>query len=244
MKLLRSVTRHIKKPINKALEKTMGIRLYSVRAHGREDWYDIQKSGCRIETIFDVGANVGQSAHKFRGAFPKASIFCFEPVQSQFQELQNSVASDPHIKCFQLALGSTPGKGNIYLTDHSTTSSLIKPEYSRGSEEVQISTIESFCMEHGVERIDLLKVDTEGFDLEVLKGAASLLSSDCVTFVLVEVGFHPGDERHVLFDHIREFLMSYGFYVYGFYDQNLEWSGENRLRFANVCFTNERAFRK
>jgi hypothetical protein len=54
--------------------------------------------------------------------------------------------------------------------------------------------------------------------------------------VLAEVGFHPGDDRHVLFDHVRDYLVPFGFSVYGVYDQQLEWSGENRLRYANVCF--------
>jgi FkbM family methyltransferase len=244
MGLFGSVKRHVKKHINKALENAMGVRLYSVRAHAREDWYDIRKSGCRIESIFDVGANIGQSAHKFRNAFPHAHIYCFEPVRSLFQELHRGVRGDSRVQCFQVALGSAPGAGKIYLTGHSTTSSLIEPAESRGVEDVQIDTVDSFCAVHGPERIDLLKVDAEGYDLEVLKGAAALLSSARVAFVLVEVGFHPGDARHVLFDDVRECLMAYGFHVYGFYDQNLEWSGESRLRFANACFANEAAFRK
>jgi FkbM family methyltransferase len=244
VELLGSVKRRLKKHVNKALENAMGVRLYSVRAHAREDWYDIRKSGCRIENVFDVGANIGQSMLKFRDAFPKANIYCFEPVRDLFQELHKTVRGDSHVQCFQVALGSAPGIGKIYLTDHSTTSSLIKPENSRGVEDVQIDTIDSFCSAHATQRIDLLKVDAEGFDLEVLKGGVSLLSSARVAFVLVEVGFHPGDTRHVLFDHAREFLMPHGFHVYGFYDQNLEWSGESRLRFANVCFANETAFHR
>lgn len=239
-----SVKRRVKAHVNKALENAMGVRLYSIRAHAREDWYDIKKSGCLIETIFDVGANIGQSARKFREAFPRANIYCFEPVRDPFQELQTTLRGDSHVQCFQVALGSTSGFGKIYLTDHSTTSSLVEPENSRGFEEVPIDTIDSFCEAHALDRIDLLKVDAEGFDLEVLKGAASLLSAARVAFVLVEVGFHPGDTRHVLFDHAREFLMPHGFSVYGFYDQNLEWSGESRLRFANVCFANETAFKR
>ena len=80
------------------------------------------------------------------------------------------------------------------------------------------------------------------FDLEVLRGGDKVLSAGRVAFVLAEVGLHPGDSRHVLFDDVREFLCAGGFYVYGFYDQNLEWSGTSRLRFANLCFANEAAF--
>ena len=221
----------------------MGVRIDSSRTHGREDWYDISKSGCRIATVFDVGANIGQSVRKFRDAFPRATIYCFEPVRALFQELRESVSGDGNVRCFQTAMGSAPGIGKIYLTEHPTMNSLIERENSRGSEEVQIETVDSFCATNGIERIDLLKVDAEGFDLEVLKGAASLLSSARVAFALVEVGFHPDDTSHVLFDQVRDFLMPHGFHVFGFYDQNLEWSGESRLRFANVCFSNEKAFR-
>ena len=243
MGLFGTVKRKFKKNVNKVLESAMGLRIDSVRAHGRTDWYDIKKSGCRIETVFDVGANVGQSAHKFREAFPRANIYSFEPVRALFEELQKSGPGDEHVRCFQLALGSAPGIGKIYFTDHPTMNSLIEPENSLGSEEVQIDTVDSFCAAHDIERIDLLKVDAEGFDLEVLKGAASLLSSGRVAFVLAEVGFHSDGTSHVLFDSVREFLVPYGFRVFGFYDQNLEWSGEKRLRFANVCFSNEKAFR-
>jgi len=203
-----------KTQLNRALEKAMGVRIYSVRAHGREDWHDIRMSGCRIESVFDVGANMGQSAQKFRGAFPKAKIYCFEPVRGLFQELKKSVAGDAHVQCFQIALGSARGLGKIYLTDHSTTSSLVEPEHARGWEEVQIDAVDSFCAAREIERTDLLKVDAEGF--EVFKGADSLLSSSRVAFVLAEVGFHPRDTRHVLFDHARELLMARGFHVYGF----------------------------
>lgn len=239
-----SVTRHFKRNLNKALENALGLRLYRVQAHGHQDWYDIRKSCCRIETIFDVGANVGQTAQRLRDAFPKATIYCFEPVRAMFEKLQKSLSGDRHMQFFQVALGSASGTGKIYLGDHPTTSSLVEPENPRGFEEVRIETIDSFCRARGIERIDLLKVDAEGFDLEVLKGAASMLTSARVAFALAEVGFHPGDMVHVLFDHVREFLMPHGFRVYGFYDQTLEWTGENRLRFANACFANEAAFRK
>ena len=239
---LSSLRQHARRQVNRMLEKTAGLRLYSIRAHAREDWFDLGKSGCRIETVFDVGANVGQSARKFRGAFPHARIHCFEPVDGIYRTLKDSFARDPRTHCHRLALGSSAHTGRIYLTDHATTSSLIQPEDARGYEDVEVVTIDAFAAANGIARIDLLKIDAEGFDLEVLKGADGMLSTQRVAFVLVEVGFHPGDERHVLFDSARDLLMARGFHVYGIYDQNLEWSGEPRLRFANACFANAAAF--
>jgi hypothetical protein len=73
-----------------------------------------------------------------------------------------------------------------------------------------------------------------------------MLSQGLIPFLIAEVGFHPRDERHghghVLIDNVRYFLMENGFAVSGIYDQEVEWSGEKRLRYANVCFCNEEAF--
>ncbi len=230
-----------KRQVKRVLE-SLGLKVYSLRSHGREDWFDIRRAGARIDVIFDVGANVGQSARKFRSAFPRATIYCFEPVRSTFETLRAAAEGDAGIRCHRLALGSRPGRSTVYLTEHDTTSSLVRPADARGSEEVEVDTLDHFAAENGVERVDLLKVDAEGFDLEVLKGADGLLAANRVSFVLAEVGFHPGDDRHVLFDDVRDFLMKRGFSLYGIYDQTLEWSGEKRMRFANACFSNEQAF--
>lgn len=210
--------------------------------HGYRDCTDIHNSGCAVQTIFDVGANVGQSTLKFRTAFPSARIFSFEPVSDTFKELIANVSLDSNITCHQMALGNEQGQKIIYLSDQSLTNSLVKPEKKSTSEEVKISTIDQFSAEHLVSRIDLLKIDAEGFDLEVLKGAQQMITSQRIPFILVESGFHPEDNRHVLFDEFRALLMPMGYSVFGIYDQTLEWTGEQRLRFANVCFVNESAF--
>jgi FkbM family methyltransferase len=202
----------------------------------------MRQVGCRVETIFDVGANVGQSAIKFRSAFPSARIYCFEPVKSTFTDLLQKVGDDNLTSCFPLAMGRERARQNIYHTQHSTTNSLIKPELSLGEEAVEVDTVDDFSRDNHIDRIDLLKIDTEGFDLEVLHGAKYMLNSDKIAFVLIEVGFHPFDARHVLFDHARDFLVSNGFRLFGIYDQTLEWSGEPNVRFANACFINTDAF--
>jgi hypothetical protein len=127
----------------------------------------------------------------------------------------------------------------MYLTSHSTTSSLVKPDFSRGEESVALTTVDEFAAANGVARIDLLKIDAEGSDLNVLRGAAGMLEKGAISFVLAELGFSRAQPAHVLFDEVRDFLATRRFDVFGIYDQQLEWSGENRLRYANVCFCHE-----
>ena len=226
--------------IRARIENLLGIQISRASHHGHRVCTDIKRSGCQISVVFDVGANVGQSALKFRVAFPKAKIYCFEPVKETFEILKGNVNSYDTISCYQTAFGSSDGQETIYLTHRSNTSSLIKPKKIVGSEVVNLCTVDGFASDNQIKRIDLLKIDTEGFDLEVLKGAQNMLSSGQIAFVLAEIGFHPGNTRHVPFDDIRSYLLPMGYAVFGIYDQQPEWSGEKRLRYANVCFSNDR----
>jgi FkbM family methyltransferase len=205
--------------------------------HGIEDVLDMSPWFSPNDAILDVGANVGQSAIRFRAIFPKARIICFEPVASTFAELQKNTRR-LGVEAHKLALGSETKSQTMFLTHFSTSSSLLKPpeDELRDTEQVEVVTLDQFVKEHSLDYIGLLKIDAEGFDLEVINGAAEMLSSGRVRFVMVEVGFHPGDDRHPLFDEVRNTLMKYGFHVFGIYNQGLEWTGEPSLRFANILF--------
>ncbi len=229
-----------RRALKRLVESLFHVTIYSAAPHGRDDCRDLQRSGAPIRTILDVGANDGGSARKFIGAFPEATIHCFEPVRATYEELRRTVQAHPSIHCHQLALGAEEGEATIYLTPHSSTSSLVRPDNARGEERVRVTTVDRFVAEQGLGRIDLLKVDAEGFDLEVLKGAEETLTRGGVGFVLAEVAFHRDSARHVLFDEVRDFLVPKGFAVFGIYDQQPEWSGEKKLRYANVCFIGHR----
>ena len=227
--------------IKRAIENLLGLHIMRRDYHGYRDCSDIEHCNCRIAAIFDVGANIGQSALKFRIAFPKAKIYCFEPIGKTFEMLKENTKEYANLTYHQIALGSREGEAEMYLTEQSNASSLIRPDTVIGREVVALRTIDGFASDNKIERIDILKIDAEGFDLEVLKGARNMLSSRQIAFVLTEVGFHPGDDRQVLFDDIRSYLLPMGYAVFGVYDQQLEWSGEKRLRYANVCFVREDA---
>jgi FkbM family methyltransferase len=229
----------------KVLKAARGrLMVFESAKHGIGDTADLARADGEIRTIVDVGANTGQSALRFRAAFPSARIISLEPIRDTFDELLGRTA-DLNVECHRLAVGSSAGRATMYLTPFSVTSSLVPPpaEELRGTEEVEVATLDDFLRDNGVSDVDLLKVDAEGYDLEVLKGAESTLASGRVRFVMVEIGFHRRDDRHPLFDDVRDLLTVYGYSVFGIYEQHLEWTGEPALRFANAVFCHTPEFR-
>jgi FkbM family methyltransferase len=219
-----------------------GLAIYSTRPHGRDDCHDLAASGVTISVVFDVGANDGSSALKFAAAFPAATIHSFEPVSTTFSRLVERTAKMRSRVCVhQLALGDEQADLPIFITPHSTTDSFVNAGDAIRTELVTVTTLDAFAAPAVV--IDLLKIDAEGYDLRVLRGAASLLADGRIRFILIEVGFHRDDPRHVLLDDVRDYLAPFGFVIYGIYDQQLEWSRENRLRYANVAFCHDSVLR-
>jgi hypothetical protein len=74
-------------------------------------------------------------------------------------------------------------------------------------------------VEQNIPRIDLLKVDTQGYDLQVLKGATKLLAARRIKTVLLEVNFVPMYQRQATFLELHAFISSFGYRLVDFYNQ-------------------------
>lgn len=229
------------------IEGLTGVRVFRVLPRGLNLYYDIDRAlpHFRATAIFDVGANVGQSAATYRTRFPQARIYCFEPVGATFAELQENVRADAGILCFRMALGSAKGRAEIAVQQASKLSSMAEVSPSTMAagrrEAIEVTTLDDFCQAAGVDQIGLLKVDTEGSDLEVLKGAQGMLEHHRIDLVQVEAGMNAGNRRHVPFDVLKGHLESLGYLLFGIYDQVQEFpTGEPHLRRSNPVFISRR----
>ena len=201
---------------------------------------DVKDHFGEIKTIFDVGANGGSVALNFGRVFPSARIFCFEPIAGTFAQLQSNTRRHRQINCFQLAIGASAGEVEIHLQEESELNSLV-PELNadprcKRTERVTVDTLDNFCSKQGVSRIDFLKIDTEGFDLEVLRGAEGLLGNKCVRLVFAEVGVIRNDRRYVYFESLKQHLEARGYLLHGIYEQNGLWEQPRKLDFFNALF--------
>lgn len=202
--------------------------------------------GTAPRVFFDVGANVGQTAAAIRERFPGASIYAFEPFRAPLAALRARTAGWPGVRVFPLAMGAAPGRMEVVARADSPQNSLVNPppagEEAPGdpAETIEIDTLDRFCARENVATIDVLKTDTEGYDLEVLRGAAGLLAAGRVRFVYVEVTLEAASRQNTPFLPLHGLLTSHGFRFRGFYEQYpLHHYGED-LSFCNALFSRDR----
>ncbi len=152
-------------------------------------------------TLFDVGANIGKYTNELLNVFPTATIHSFEPAVSTFGELKKNITSD-RVVLNNMGLSDKKGEAVLYYDEETSgAASLFKRQMDYRnvdfslSEEVKISTVEDYCNEKGIDNIDFLKIDVEGNEIPVLKGAGSLLDNRKVSAIQIEFGGANIDSR-------------------------------------------------
>jgi FkbM family methyltransferase len=191
------------------------------------DWLlDLKKLGLHASVIFfDVGANVGQTIFEVRASFPQASIFAFEPFPVTFGTLRECTAHLKNVRIFPLALGASPGALQVNTRQNSVLNSLVgaaqateSAPYDAGSVLVTMDSLQNFCAQHEIDVIDVLKTDTEGYDLEVLRGAGELLGAGRVRYVYAEVTFCAQNRQNTPFSPLFDYLAEKNFRLLGLYE--------------------------
>ncbi|MGH9913837.1 MAG: FkbM family methyltransferase, partial [Pyrinomonadaceae bacterium] len=221
--LNRAGLKHMIKQSLKSGARKLGINLTNTERLGVDLELDLARfaAGIPIATIFDVGGNFGQTATRFALAFPTATIFTFEPVPTSFERLVKAVEHNDRIKAFNIALGETAGSVSMNLTHHAGSNSILENPSAIGKIDVQSDTVDSVAHQNGVETIDLLKIDVEGYELQVLKGAGKLLSEGRIRFVFAECVFSPDTEApHTSFFDLHQALDRVGFCFVTYYAQS------------------------
>jgi FkbM family methyltransferase len=192
--------------------------------------------------IFDVGANVGATVLTLARRFPEARIFAFEPVASTFARLRRATEPLANVTPVQTAFGSRPTRGTMTAVPEGVGNRLVQePATTRQPlEEIEVSTAELFCRANGLSHISLLKIDTEGHDLEVIRGLGSLLES--VDFIQAEVSMNPYNRAHASFTDIFNHMIANGFLLFKIYNQMMEFQlgGRPALRRADPVFINRK----
>jgi len=189
-------------------------------------------AGQELEIVMDVGANIGQTAYEVMKHFPKSRVYCFEPIPSTFNELVERTKIFPNVFPVNIAFGDEMETLSIMAKPLSEQNTLVVNTEEIVTEnmeliEIKVETLDQFCEKNKISKINLLKIDTEGYEMKVLKGAENLITSGCVDYILIECEFlKRTTEPHGNFIEIMEHLQSFQYNVVAFYTggiDNLGW---------------------
>ena len=180
-----------------------------------------------VELAVDVGANEGQTAELLAATFPAARIFSYEPVPSTFAVLERRFAGSARVTCICAAVGATAGSAEMVDGADSTQNTLLtraKPD--QPTVRVPLTTIALQAAAHDWDHVDLLKIDSEGYEIPVLRGALSLLERANIRFILAECDFltRPSDP-HGYFPDLLAMLGPLGYRVVAFYTAGVDGQG-------------------
>ncbi len=172
-------------------------------------------------TIFDIGANIGDYAKMLRAKFPVAEIYCFEPGPEAFVRLAAS-SKELNMHLQNLAVGSSNGTITLVKSSHDDDGAMLTA-YRDAISDVftfagdpnesivcEMVCLDDFCLNR-LSMIDFLKIDVEGHELEVLKGAAKMISEDKISIIQFEFNEFNIFSKTFFYDYYK-LLPQYKFY--------------------------------
>ena len=247
--------KQIKKIINKLGFNITKINNDQIRL-SFDDIYKLKINNNPI--IFDIGANQGQSIERFKKLFPQTIIHAFEPIEFEFIKLKKKYQDEQNIIINNLAVGDQEEIKDLYITTKTENTSFNKlrknsqwlkerskqfktseNEYTKKIQKTQIVTLDSYCKKNDIQSIDILKIDTQGYEDKVLKGCEYIFKKNLVKAVETEIMFDDVYERYLTFTDIEKNLLPYNFRFSAIenYNYNL-FAGI--VFFANLLYLNEK----
>jgi FkbM family methyltransferase len=205
-----------------------------------------------VNTIFDVGANTGQTTRKYRDFFPDALIYAFEPCPYIFNEFISTVYNDTRVIPCNSAISDISGNSYLFLNKNSGTNSMkeininididlyVNPEFVEniGKVQVPVTTLDNFVIVNNIEYIDILKMDIQGNELQALKGSLNLLRENKISIIYSEIWFVQLYEKTPMFFQIYEYLFQFGFELYDLY--NKRYTSNGQIKWADAIFVNSK----
>lgn len=199
-----------------------------------------------IRVVFDVGANCGQFTHSAAVCFPQADLHAFEPLPGCQETLRKVAATHPRVQIHPCALGDLPGTVEMFQNDYAPSSSVLPMEKQHKALwpktvnaqkiSVPLDTLDHVTARLGVRGPAFLKLDVQGFELHVLRGATSTLRETAV--VMTEVLFENFYSGQADFPVLMDFLAEHGFRFLEFAEER-RLPPLGRLVYADAVFVKE-----
>lgn len=198
-----------------------------------------------VSTIFDIGANIGDVTAVFLGKFPASTVYSFEPSPHLEQQLRLRFANEPRVKIHSKALGERNASRQLSCFSNSAINSLFPvsnagPSFMEGdvSESalinVPVETLDTVITGLKPERIDILKLDTQGYEMRILEGASEALRKGSIEFILSELLFVDLYQGQAQYHEVARYLDEMGYRLFDLYD--LVHHDNGQIKWADGLF--------
>ena len=181
-------------------------------------------------TMVDGGAHDGRTARDYFEHFGRLAVYAFEPNTDMMLELEQNLEGVPG-KRYNMALAAAPGEAEMFINRSPMTSSILpRSEYGKlyfdhatqteQKRKVHTITLDEWfegARHYGVNHVDILKLDLQGYELEALRGAVNLLDAG-VGCIITEVNFVPIYEGSPVFGDVDSFLRNLGYRLFNLYN--------------------------
>jgi FkbM family methyltransferase len=174
--------------------------------------------------IFDIGANMGCMSLQFAKAAVNGHVYAFEPTDFAYSKLLKNIDLNPHLKSRitpvkQFASDKTQPVPHLFAVASWKTDSLnpkghpIHGGVAKATSMAPSITLDDFCMENGIKSVDLIKIDTEGHELSVIRGSLNMIEKH-KPVIIFEVGQYLLDEMGISFMEIFDILNELGYRLF------------------------------
>jgi FkbM family methyltransferase len=187
----------------------------------------LQRAG--IRTVIDVGGYIGATAYALRLILPEVQIYSFEPLEDNYTRLVRTLEPFGRFRAFRTALGDRAGTLDFHRSDFAASSSALPmgdlhrtlyPETAHTTTvTVPVARLDDYLDQMDLQTPVLLKIDVQGYEAVVLRGAAKTLER--VDYLITEVSFRELYAGQPLFDEIHALLTGQGFWYAGSIDSML-----------------------
>ena len=252
----------IKKLVKKTINK-LGFSLKRYNPQNKELYFDdlLKDKISNNPIIFDVGGNKGQSIEKYLKIFDKPIIHSFEPIKTEFDYMCSKFKNNKNIFLNNFALGDKTEEKEFNVTAKTSNSSFNKinlgtdwlkvrsKEYNTSEEgyvtsvqKVNVIKLDDYCKDNNISVIDLVKIDTQGYEDKVLEGSLNPIKQNKIKAIVTEIMFDNVYDKYFSFSDLEKFIIPYNFRMIGI-DLNNNHLFSSKNFYADVHYFNKNFYK-
>ena len=167
-------------------------------------------------------------------------IHAFEPSPYLFAEIEKNLSKRKNIRCHNFAFGEADEEAFLTRPGSDLCGQVVKAK-EKNPTSISVRRLDGFCLDKNISVIDLLKIDVEGNEVSVLKGASGMFERNAIKAILLECDFNKDDKQHSYFFDLFDFLSDQNFCFHGLFDV-VRYSPSYGIGFCNALFLNRSVF--